>query len=153
LVTTVRSDGFFRRFGERRASAAHVAFRLATRSAALSFWQQMSKILTTLLVGSVVVGGVVLVKGASAASTPEGKMCVRLQDMCPRDDAKPMTFDQCVDGMKDVRKMAGNASFEKSARCVEESESCAAATGCLMGGVGMGVMGEMMKGFGNAMTK
>lgn len=113
----------------------------------------MKKILTTLLVGSVVVGGVVLVKGASAASTPEGKTCIKLQEMCPPDPSKPMTFDQCVDEMRDLRKMAGNASFEKSARCIDESESCAAATGCLVGGAGMGVMGEMMKGLGNAMSK
>ena len=52
-----------------------------------------------------------------------------------------------------MRKVAGDAAFEKSAKCIDESSSCAAAMGCLAGGVGMGAVGEMMKGFGTAVTR
>ena len=113
----------------------------------------MKKLLGTLLVGSMVVGGVTLVRGATAASTPEGKMCVRLADLCPNDDPKPSDQDECVDEMKDMRKTVGNASFDKTQRCIDESQSCAAAAGCMAGGFGVGMVGEMMKGFGNALTK
>jgi hypothetical protein len=113
----------------------------------------MKKILATLLVGGLVVGGVVVVKGASAAATPEGKMCVRMAELCSTDAPKPADFEQCVDGMKKLRKMSGDASFEKSQKCLDESQSCAAASGCMVGGIGVGSVGEMMKGFGNAVTK
>jgi hypothetical protein len=49
--------------------------------------------------------------------------------------------------------MSGDVPFERSRKCIEESQSCAAASGCLMGGVGVGALGEMMKGFGTAVTK
>lgn len=113
----------------------------------------MKKVLATLLVGTMVVGGVTLVKGASQTSTPEGKLCVRLADLCPNDGPKPSDFDECVGDMKDMRKVVGNASFDKTQRCVDESRSCAAASGCMAGGLGVGMVGEMMKGFGNALTK
>lgn len=113
----------------------------------------MKKLLGTVLVGSMVVGGVTLVRGASAASTPEGKMCVRLADMCPGDATKPMTLDECVGDMKEMRKVAGKRAFEKTQQCVDEADSCAAASGCIAGGIGVGAMGEMLKGFGNALTK
>jgi hypothetical protein len=112
----------------------------------------MKKILATLLVGSLVVGGVVLVKSASAAATPEGQTCVKMAELCST-DPKASDLDQCVDGMKKLRKMSGDVPFERSRKCIEESQSCAAASGCLMGGVGVGALGEMMKGFGTAVTK
>ena len=37
--------------------------------------------------------------------------------------------------------------------CVQESTTCAAATGCMLGGVGVGALGEMMKGLGSALSR
>ena len=112
----------------------------------------MKKLLLVALVGSAVVGTVVVASGASKAATPEGKMCVRLAELCSTDQSTK-DFDECVDGMKQLRKMSGDRAFERSQQCVEESSSCAAASGCMMGGVGVGTIGEMLKGFGNAMSK
>jgi hypothetical protein len=112
----------------------------------------MKKILATVLVGGVVVGGVVLARGASLAATPEGEVCLKVAELCST-DAKAKDLEECVDGMKKLRKMSGDASFERSRKCIDESKSCAAASGCMMGGVGVGALGEMMKGFGAAITK
>ncbi|HEY8078932.1 MAG TPA: hypothetical protein VIF62_32595, partial [Labilithrix sp.] len=67
--------------------------------------------------------------------------------------ASSKNFDQCVDEMKQLRKMSGDPAFERSQKCIDESNSCAAASGCMLGGVGVGTLGELMKGFGNAMSK
>jgi hypothetical protein len=48
---------------------------------------------------------------------------------------------------------AGDASFDKTSKCIDESRSCGAATGCMAGGIGVGTVGEIMKGFGTALTK
>lgn len=55
--------------------------------------------------------------------------------------------------------MRGRRPSEKLQSCVadlekaKESNSCAAVSGCMMGGVGMGAVGEMMKGFGSALSR
>jgi len=113
----------------------------------------MHKILGTLLVGAAVVGGVTLAKGASTAASPEAKVCERLADLCSADPPKQTELDECVHDMKDLRKQAGSTSFEKTRSCIDESQSCAAASGCIVGGAGVGMVGEMLKGLGNAMTK
>jgi hypothetical protein len=112
----------------------------------------MKKLIGVAVVGALVVGGVVVASGASKAATPEGKMCVRLAELCATDQS-PKDFDECVDGMKKLRKMSGDASFDRSQQCIDESKSCSAASGCLIGGAGMGSVGEFMKGFGNALSR
>jgi hypothetical protein len=111
----------------------------------------MKKLLVTALVGSLLVGGVVLAKNTTS---PEAKTCIKMHDLCASDEkVEAEKLDKCVDDMKRVKKLAGEKSFDKTAKCVDESSSCAAAVGCWGGGVGLGAMGEMMKGFGNAMTQ
>ena len=112
----------------------------------------MKKVLLVALVGTAVVGTVVVASGASKAATPEGKMCVRLAELCATDQSTK-DFDECVDGMKKLRKMSGDPSFDRSQKCLDESQSCAAATGCMVGGAGVGSVGEYLKGFGNALSK
>lgn len=115
----------------------------------------MNKVFGVALVGALVVGGVVVIKGASGAAsaiTPEEKMCVRLGELCGEDTSKEKR-ESCVDDMQKMRKMSGDAAFERSLSCVAESKSCGAAGGCMMGGVGMGTLGEVLKGFGTALSK
>jgi hypothetical protein len=103
------------------------------------------------LLGIVVVVGVVAMAGRSLAS-PERKACTKLHDLCGGEaDAK--SFNDCTDSLERTRKLAGDAGFNRSMACIDESSSCAAATGCLVGGVGVGAMGEFMKGFGSALSK
>jgi hypothetical protein len=103
------------------------------------------------LVAILVVIGAVAMAGRSLAS-PEHKACAKLHDLCGGDaDAKSLA--ECTDSLERTRKLAGDAGWNRSMACIDESSSCAAATGCLMGGVGVGAMGEFMKGFGSALSK
>ena len=112
----------------------------------------MKKLLLVVLVGGAIVGVVVAASAGAKASTPEARMCIKMGEVCAS-EAGAKDFDQCVDGMKKLRKMSGDHSFERSQKCIEESTTCAAASGCMMGGVGVGALGELMKGFGTAMSK
>ena len=53
----------------------------------------------------------------------------------------------------DARKMAGPGNVERSEQCLADAKTCAAATGCMSGGVGMGAMGEFLKGLGGALSR
>ncbi|HVH46819.1 MAG TPA: hypothetical protein VM925_30965 [Labilithrix sp.] len=113
----------------------------------------MKKLIVVGLVGTAIIGGVVLAKGASAASTPEGKACTRMASLCSTEEKSAKDLDRCVDDMKATRKLAGDVAFERSTKCLDEANSCAAASGCWVGGVGVGALGEAMKGFGTALSK
>jgi hypothetical protein len=102
-------------------------------------------------VGVLVVIGIIALAGKSLASQ-EQKACVRMHDLCGGDwSAKDMS--ECTDSLERMKKISGDASFQKSMKCVDDSNSCAAAAGCMAGGVGVGAMGEFLKGFGEALTK
>lgn len=112
----------------------------------------MNKALVAVLTGSVIIGGIVLVKSTSAAASPEGRACTKMADLCSA-DFSPKDFDACVTDLEKVKKAVGPRPYERSMTCVSEAESCAAITGCWVGGAGVGAMGEMIKGFGSALTK
>lgn len=114
------------------------------------------KLLGAVLAGGLVVGTVVVAKGASQARlamTPEGRTCAKLAELCPRDAKHAASLESCVQDLEDLRKVAGAPALERSMACIEESRSCTAAAGCLAGGAGVGVLGEMMKGFGSALSR
>jgi hypothetical protein len=112
----------------------------------------MKKLLVVGLIGAAIVGGVVLVKAAPARS-PEGKACIKMSELCGATDKSSEKLDQCIEGMESAKKVAGAPAVERSMKCVEESTTCMAATGCMMGGVGVGALGEFAKGFGTAISK
>ncbi len=78
--------------------------------------------------------------------------CARLADLCSTSDQKVDATD-CQKQLADARKMAGAGNVDRSEQCLTEAKTCAAASGCLSGGVGMGAMGEFLKGLGGAMSK
>jgi len=118
----------------------------------------MNKILGVGLVGAAVIGAVVIAKGAGAvgiAATPEGKACLKLADLCVVDDRGKgaAKLETCVEDFEKTKKLVGEAPVKRSMDCIAESNSCMAASGCMAGGVGMGAVGEMMKGFGSALSR
>lgn len=115
----------------------------------------MKKLLYALAFVTVAVLGVSLVFGKKivlALSSPETKACVKLGDLCGQ-GGDTHALDQCVDGLHQARKIAGSASVDKSLTCIQGADTCMAATGCMMGGVGVGAMKEMVKGFTDAVSK
>ena len=78
--------------------------------------------------------------------------CARLADLCSTSDQK-VDSAQCQKQLTDARKMAGPGNVERSEQCLADAKTCAAATGCMSGGVGMGAMGEFLKGLGGALSR
>jgi hypothetical protein len=96
---------------------------------------------------------------APAPATPPMPMpmsdpaaCARLADLCSTSDEKVDT-DACVKKLGDARKMSGSNNVDRSELCLTEAKTCAAASGCLSGGVGVGAAGEFLKGLGAALSK
>jgi hypothetical protein len=91
---------------------------------------------------------------ATPASALAGDVaaCARLVDLCSTSDQKVDSTD-CQKQLADARKMAGPGNVERSEQCLTDAKTCAAASGCLSGGVGMGAMGEFLKGLGGALSK
>jgi len=78
--------------------------------------------------------------------------CARLADLCSTSDQRVDATD-CQKQLTDARKMAGAGNVDRSEQCLTDAKTCAAASGCLSGGVGMGAMGEFLKGLGGALSK
>lgn len=93
---------------------------------------------------------------ASAAladvTAADAAACARLADLCSTSDHKVDATD-CQKQLLDARKMAGAGNVERSEQCLSDAKTCAAASGCMSGGVGMGAMGEFLKGLGGALSK
>ncbi len=84
-------------------------------------------------------------------ATSDVTACARLADLCSTSDQK-VDPASCQKQMADARKMAGSSNVDRSEQCMVDSRTCAAASGCLTGGVGMGAMGEYLKGLGGALS-
>jgi L-aminopeptidase/D-esterase-like protein len=90
----------------------------------------------------------------AAAATPPASdhaACEHLADLCSTSQQK-VDVPDCERQLADARKMSGPANVDHSLQCVTDAKSCASATGCISGGVGMGALGEFMKGFGSALS-
>jgi hypothetical protein len=90
---------------------------------------------------------------APAAPSPMGDKasCARLADLCSTSDEKVDT-DECEKKLADARKMSGPSNVDRSEVCLADAKSCAAASGCISGGIGMGATGEFLKGLGSALS-
>ena len=107
----------------------------------------MRTILTLILLAAV---GVVAYYYYNQAH-PEVAACSRVASLCADADAR----GSCDRAFGAILK-AGPEAAQGSARCVSEAQSCAAATGCLVGGVGgaaAGAAGEFLKGLGKSLEK
>ena len=100
----------------------------------------------------------VVIAGAAAGAfayirNPTRMACVRVGDLCGVQGGTASDLDQCVDNVKQWRKIAGDDAVDKGVACVEKANTCGEAMGC-MAGAGFkgleGVMNDFMKGFGNA---
>jgi hypothetical protein len=88
----------------------------------------------------------------AAASAADTVACARLADLCSTSDQK-VDAAGCLKQLADARKMAGPGNVDRSEQCLTDAKTCAAASGCMSGGVGMGAMGEFLKGLGGALSK
>jgi hypothetical protein len=89
---------------------------------------------------------------AAAAPVSDETACGRLAELCSTSD-QAIDPRECQRKLGDARRMAGGSNVERSNSCLAESHTCAAAQGCLSGGVGVGAVGEFLKGLGGALSK
>ncbi len=114
--------------------------------------KKLLAIFAVVAIGAIVISVVFGKSIVLALSSPETKACVKMGDLCGQSGDKH-ALDQCVDGLQQARKVAGSPAVDKSLSCIQESNTCMAASGCVVGGVGVGAVKEMLKGFGNALSK
>ena len=92
-------------------------------------------------------GGVAWAVGRS----PERSACIKLGELCA--DAKKGSvaeLDQCVDQVKELRKLGGDAPVDKALTCIDGAKTCPEAMGCVAGAgyaALPGLMNEFGKGF------
>jgi hypothetical protein len=96
--------------------------------------------------------GLVGTGGSAPAQFTDATTCARLSTLCSTSNEK-VDADECERKIADARKVSGVLAVERSESCVAEATTCSAATGCLSGGMGMGALGEFLKGFGSALSK
>lgn len=106
----------------------------------------MKKVLAVLLV--VGIGGGV---AYAVTRSPERSACMKLGELCGAKNGTVEDLNQCVDEMKQFRKIAGDEAVDKGVKCVDEAKTCGEAAGCVAGagvkGI-QGVMNDFFKGFG-----
>jgi hypothetical protein len=141
----------------------------------------MSKIVVVLLLGIAALAAIVamqhrgaepatqgasVVASASAASSTvpaasvvpppvvanDSAACGRLADLCSTSGHR-VDAASCETQLADARKLSGDANVARSAQCITQASTCAAAMGCIQGGVGMGALGEYLKGLGSALSR
>ncbi len=104
------------------------------------------------------VGVAVLVLGLFAGvawgvgRTPERSACVKMGELCADAHVKSSLsdLDQCVDQVKQLRKLGGDAPVDKAITCIDGAKTCPEAMGCVMGAgyaALPGMMTELAKGF------
>lgn len=101
----------------------------------------------------------VVVAGAAVGAfayirNPTRVACVRVGELCGVEGGTMQDLDQCVDTVKQWRKIAGDEAVDKGVACVESANSCGEAMGCMAGAgfKGMeGVMKDFLKGFDKAL--
>ncbi|MEZ4446712.1 MAG: hypothetical protein R3B72_46975 [Polyangiaceae bacterium] len=104
----------------------------------------------------VLIGAAVLVAlgaGITAAiavtRSPEEKICMRLGDLCGAEGTYS-DLERCAKDIAEIEKAVGDKRMGELSECIDDVDSCVAATGCIAG-TGLDVMGDMagefLKGF------
>ncbi|HEY2516606.1 MAG TPA: hypothetical protein VGI39_37305 [Polyangiaceae bacterium] len=89
---------------------------------------------------------------APVAALGDDAACARLADLCSTAES-PVDASHCSKKLADARKFSGAGNVDKSEACLADAKTCAAASGCISGGLGMGTLGEYLKGLGSALSK
>ena len=91
---------------------------------------------------------------ALAFASKETRACAKMAELCaPEREASSSDLDTCHNAFTDLRKVATEKDIDKSLTCIEDANTCARATGCMIGGVGVGVAKELLDGIGDALRR
>jgi hypothetical protein len=92
----------------------------------------------------------IAMQGAAPGVTDE-LACGNLAELCSTSDQK-VDSAECQKKLADSRKLSGSGNVDRATVCIAEARTCAAATGCLSGSIGVGALGEFFKGLGSALS-
>jgi hypothetical protein len=112
----------------------------------------MKKLLTFVIVVGLLVGGGYLAY-KYLLSPGDSRACHRLADLCGGQMAGD-SLQSCTDLFDKLRQATGDERADKTIGCVQQSQSCMAAMGCLTGaGVGAGIeaASEFLRGLRNSL--
>lgn len=88
-----------------------------------------------------------------AAATPsDADTCARLATLCETSD-QWVDVGECNRKLADARKVSGPGNVDRAGQCISDAKTCAAAAGCMSGTVGLGTVGEFLKGIGSALSR
>ena len=79
--------------------------------------------------------------------SPQQQACDRLSELCGGGSAAD-TCDSKLEGA--LKKLADAAAVAHALECIDHAQTCPAAAGCLVGGIGPAVVGEFWKGMSEA---
>lgn len=88
-----------------------------------------------------------------AFASPERRACAKMGEVCGNNDGGLRELEACEDGFAKARKLVGDAPVDRSIACIADTQSCIGATGCVIGGIGIGALSDFGKGFGSASSK
>lgn len=88
---------------------------------------------------------------AAVATPSDADTCARLATLCETSDQK-VDVGECNRKLTDARKLSGPGNVDRADQCIADAKTCAAAAGCMSGTVGLGTVGEFLKGVGSALS-
>ncbi|MBL9004884.1 MAG: hypothetical protein JNJ46_11605 [Myxococcales bacterium] len=83
----------------------------------------------------------------------EHRACSHLAQICEEGTEQQARIDSCEKELNDLRSSAGSEAVDRTITCIQEAKSCVSAAGCMVGGIGGGMLNEFIKGVQKALPK
>lgn len=83
----------------------------------------------------------------------EYRACAHLAEVCEEAADRKDRVDSCERELRDLRSSAGTEAVDRTIACIQDAKSCVAAAGCMVGGIGGGMLNEFIKGVQKSLPK
>jgi hypothetical protein len=83
----------------------------------------------------------------------EYRACAHLAEVCEEGAERKDRIESCEKDLRDLRSSAGAEAVDRTLSCIQEAKSCVAAAGCMVGGIGGGMLNEFIKGVQKSLPK
>ncbi|HNN96020.1 MAG TPA: hypothetical protein PKI03_27285 [Pseudomonadota bacterium] len=85
--------------------------------------------------------------------SPEHRACSHLAEVCEEAADRKDRVESCEKELHELRGSAGSEAVDRTITCIQEAKSCIAAAGCMVGGIGGGILNEFIKGVQKSLPK
>ena len=83
----------------------------------------------------------------------EHRACSHLAQICEEGAEQQARIDSCEKELTELRSSAGSEAVDRTIACIQEAKSCVSAAGCMVGGIGGGMLNDFIKGVQKALPK